>query len=475
MPESLVLAFASMPVTFARRQGWLKEPQVDEQAEELLPLDERWKRWRDREEIRRLGFGAVDAPTAQAWSAQFRTSVLPPKSPTLAHIVRMACSDASLSSTAAAELMSVSRDAFALSTVLSVLHSLGWDRVHARAVEGAFLADKDSNDGLKQEEIEPNVLVAADRSDQARSALERGLDFFQDRILLPPDLLANIEQLNAASGNLALFVHLTALTQRLPLRVLQPLARSASAPSQASTAAKALRAWARADDGAVARTTAYHAGQLIALCRPAHGNTGMSASAEGPLEPFALFYAALALVAFSRESQVGGTSTPSNESQQEVALDILRDRSDPFLAAWIRSGPLTPPAGSSKPPASVVPALKMLATMPATPSTMRLDSAQATERLLSRAAHRLRELKVWKIGELLAGVLDELAQVERERNAVAAALVGGGADSGEGDADMKAGEALGLMVSGRSAGDEMDLDQQQQQHSSQLGALFGMQ
>lgn len=388
--------------------------------------------------------------------------------------------------------MSVSRDAFALSTVLSVLHSLGWDRVHARAVEGAFLAttEKESPDGLlKQEDVEPSVLIAADQSDGVRSALERGLDFFQDRILLPPDLLANIEQLNAASGNLALFVHLTALTQRLPLRVLQPLARSASAPSQASTAAKALRAWARADDGAVARTTAYHAGQLIALCRPAHGNSGMSASAEGPLEPFALFYAALALVAFSRESHAGGTATPSDESQQEVALDILRDRSDPFLAAWIRSGPLTPPSGAAaannKPAGSVVPALKMLATMPATPSTMRLDSPQATERLLSRAADRLRELKVWKIGELLAGVLDELAQVESERNAVAAALVGGagggaggGAAEGAGDddADMKAGEALGLMVSGRGGGgnDAMDIDRQQQQHG-QLGALYGLQ
>lgn len=438
-----------------------------------------------------LSHNTQDAPTAQAWSALFRTSVLPPKSPTLSHIVRMACSDAPLSATAATELMSVSRDAFALSTVLSVLHSLGWDRVHARAVEGAFLAtEKESSDGfLKQEDVEPNVLIAADPSDGVRSALERGLDFFQDRILLPPDLLANIEQLNAASGNLALFVHLTALTQRLPLRVLQPLARSASAPSQASTAANALRAWARADDGAVARTTAYHAGQLIALCRPAHGNSGMSASAEGPLEPFALFYAALALVAFSRESHAGGASTPSDESQQEVALDILRDRSDPFLSAWIRSGPLTPPPGgaaaaaaNNKPAAagSVVPALKMLATMPATPSTMRLDSPQATERLLSRAADRLRELKVWKIGELLAGVLDELAQVESERNAVAAALVGGAVGAGEGagdDADMKAGEALGLMVSGRGGGtnDAMDVDRQQQQQHAQLGALYGLQ
>lgn len=388
-----------------------------------------------------------DAATAQAWAAQFRTSVLPPKSPSLSHIVRMACSPASLSSTAASELMSVSRDAFALSTVLSVLHTLAWDRMHARAVETAFLDSSEDVAALKQEDVEP-LVVGTDRLDSARAALERGLDFFQDRILLPPDLLARIDTLNAASGNLALFVHLTALTQSLPLRVLQPLARSASAPTQASTAAKALRTWAQADDGAVARTTAYHAGQLIALCRPAHGNTGMSASAEGPLEPFALFYAALALVAFSRESQVGSSSSSSSSSgaQQEVALDILRDRTDPFLAAWIQSGPLTPPAGSSKPASSVVPALKMLATMPSTPSTMRLDAPQATERLLSRAAQRLRELKVWKIGELLAGVLDELAQVESERNAVAAALVGGSDDLNETDADIKAGEALGLLV-----------------------------
>lgn len=51
-----------MPITFARRQGWLNEPHLDEQAEELLSVDERWKRWRDREEVKRLGFGAVVRP-----------------------------------------------------------------------------------------------------------------------------------------------------------------------------------------------------------------------------------------------------------------------------------------------------------------------------------------------------------------------------------------------------------------------------
>lgn len=52
-------AFAEMPITFCRRQGWLKEPVVDERVEAGFSVDERWKRWRDREEIKRLGFGAI--------------------------------------------------------------------------------------------------------------------------------------------------------------------------------------------------------------------------------------------------------------------------------------------------------------------------------------------------------------------------------------------------------------------------------
>lgn len=48
-----------MPTTFCRRQGWLKELPVDEGYEASLPLDERWRRWRDREEIKRLGFGTL--------------------------------------------------------------------------------------------------------------------------------------------------------------------------------------------------------------------------------------------------------------------------------------------------------------------------------------------------------------------------------------------------------------------------------
>ncbi|BGP26569.1 hypothetical protein JCM10295v2_005522 [Rhodotorula toruloides] len=459
-------AFASMPITFARRQGWLKEPQVDEQAEELFPLDERWRRWRDREEIRRLGFGAVtfdcsgtmlwnmdtaslyldaantplpchdalwDAPSSSAWSSLFRHSILPPASPTLSHAVHLACSFASLSGAASTTLSSISRDAFALSTVLSVLHSLGWERVHARAVEKTFLAPGSgadasgkAGDALKKEDGEERI----DEVDAAQAALEAGIEFFQDRILLPPDLLARLDDPGAASGTMALMVHLTALTQRLPIRVLQPLARSATAPAQPATLA-ALRSWALAGHGSVARTTAYHAGQLIALCRPALsasvGGTS-SSSSEGPLEPFALFYAALALVAFVREG--GGGPPPSTDEAavvkasgskspsegHELVLDTLRDRSDSVLAAWVHSGPL----GSRQVPAAAVPSLRLLGGTGHTDSSSsstkgRLDSSRAAERILSCAARRLQALKVWKVGDLLGSVLEQLAAVERSR------------------------------------------------------------
>ena len=48
-----------MPITFARRQGWFKEPKIDEGHEMTFSLEERWRRWRDREEIKRLGFAAL--------------------------------------------------------------------------------------------------------------------------------------------------------------------------------------------------------------------------------------------------------------------------------------------------------------------------------------------------------------------------------------------------------------------------------
>lgn len=259
-----------MPITFARRQGWLNEPHVDVQAEELLSVDERWKRWRDREEVKRLGFGAVvrsavfplvgsespahtaltrlcaqvfdcggtalwnmdssslyldaagtplpchdslwvsapfvpcaptprerstdtrrapdvqDAPSATAWSSLFPHSALPPAQPSLSHAVHLACTSASLAHDESATLMAISRDAFALSTVLSVLHSLGWERSQAKAVEETFLVlgGAKGDDKGKGRQDDPAVKV-----DAAQTALEAGVSYFQVRPLSHHELV----------------------------------------------------------------------------------------------------------------------------------------------------------------------------------------------------------------------------------------------------------------------------------------------
>ncbi|GJN92389.1 hypothetical protein Rhopal_005419-T1 [Rhodotorula paludigena] len=510
-------AFANMPVTFARRQGWLKEPQVDEQAEELLSLDERWKRWRDREEIRRLGFAAVffdcvgtalwnmdssslyldaantplpchdalwDAPTASAWASLFRHSALPAAQPTLSHAVHLACSFQSLSSSASSTLNALSRDAFALSTVLIVLHALGWERVHARGVEKTFLTPgaaelAASGKGKKEDGLgaQPDEGVARDEVDPAQAALEAGLDFFQDRILLPPDMLARLEDPGAASGSMALLVHLTALTQRLPLRVLQPLARSATAPTQGTTLS-ALRSWALASHGAVARTTAFHAGQLLALSRggvaPHAGATPLS---DGPIEPFALFYGALALVAFVREGGVPPARGDGGDKGEVLALDVLRDRTDPVVTAWVHSGPLAAPAAGGS-----ALSLRMLEHGKGSDGSSedgRLDGPRAAEQILSVTAQRLRALRVWKVGDLLAGVLEQFAAVERrdgdERDfsegrgwalvrsdSVAASAEGGDEPKARGGASSALGHSVVTAPTVDDVDDDEDVDDEEQ-------------
>ncbi|GAA5894448.1 hypothetical protein JCM6882_004825 [Rhodosporidiobolus microsporus] len=408
-------AFASMPVTFARRQGWLRDPKVDPAAEELLPLDERWKRWRNREEIRRLGFGAVvfdcaatalwnleclslyldaantalpchdalwDAPTAQAWSTLFRHLPLPSPSPTLSHAIHLVCSSPSSTSSSSSStpdaLTPILRDHFALATVLNVLNALGWERGHARAVERTFLGGLGGvGGGVKKEEEMVNGVDGEgekEGEDAARAALEAGVEFYQDRILLPASLLAKLPedgqgQTPTGGTTMALFVHLTALVSELPLRVLQPLARTPLGPLPPSTTA-ALRAWALSSHGSVARKTVYHAGQLLALCRPASSSTSSSVGAgggsgggsEGPIEPFAIFYAALALWAFIREGGggAGDKSAAESEAAQELELDVLRDRSDGDIQAWIHSGPLGAPFSSG----GAVPSLRLFPAPP---------------------------------------------------------------------------------------------------------------
>ncbi|GAA5953885.1 hypothetical protein JCM21900_005502 [Sporobolomyces salmonicolor] len=399
-------AFSSMPVTFARRQGWLNVPPVDEAHEAQLPLDDRWRRWRDREEIRRLGFGTImvdcmgttlwnwenlslfadaagtplpcadalwDAPTSAAWHSHFRHSPLPPSTPTTSAAIHFVCSPSSSAPSPVATALS--RNLFALAIVLSALHALGWAREHQRWTERILLLSS----GEAEEE---------DGQDPKRAALERGVDYFQDHVVLPAAMLARLDEPNAAagSGTMALMLHLTALTQRLPLRVLQPLARLFSSPPSASLLAS-LDRWSTAQAGTVARQTAYHAGQLFALCARGQG--------ESPLEPFALFYAGLALAAFAREcgKRAREEAKEAEEAEeQELALDVLRDRTDSVVVAFVHS------------------------TRPLTPTLAhhgRLDSPQAADRVLQSAAARLMGLRCWKVGENLGKTL--LLAVRPER------------------------------------------------------------
>ncbi|GAA5873575.1 hypothetical protein JCM8547_005621 [Rhodosporidiobolus lusitaniae] len=525
-------AYASMPITYARRQNWLREPKVDESAEELLSLDERWKRWRNREEIRRLGFGALvfdcagtalwnieslslyldaansalpchdalwDASSATAWAALFPNSILPAPSPTLSEAIHLVCtSSPTASKQADSPLASILRDNFALSSILSVLNALGWASGHAKSVEKTFLS---AAPPVVAEESKPETTAvktngtsqAEEPEDATQKAVENGLEFFQHRILLSPDLLARMEDPSPMSGSLALFVHLTALTQRLPLRVLQPLARTTLAPLPATTTA-ALHSWSTASNGAVARTTAFHAGQLLALCRSSSPSSP-SAASEGPLEPFAIFYAALTLVAFIREgagapppSSSTAFATTAEQDLPQLELDVLADSTaegSKTLANWLATGtgaapslrlfsPLPPAVSSAvadlsssqsstssahiKPHLSALPQLPGLPPLPSLPSLplaassssgpLRLSSLSATSLILSTCAKRLAGLKVWKVGENLGGVLEALARAER---AGAGGGVGGGA--GKHEREVSAQESLDGRVKKESVED----------------------
>ncbi|KAK4052462.1 hypothetical protein OIV83_002264 [Microbotryomycetes sp. JL201] len=413
-------AYSSMPITFSRRQGWFKEPKVDDSHERTFSLEERWKRWRDREEIKRLGFATLvfdsmatmlwnhessslyldaaktplpchdrlwDAPTAVAWQALFRGSLLPGRGLETLAAVRLACDQSTHSAEA---LIATARDDFAMLVVLGTLHALGWTSSHEQNMTALFLP------GSAQR-------LAPSTSD---SAIETGYDFFQDRVILPPEMQANMSDPAGTGSTLALNLHLACMTQHLPLRILQPLARTGEW-GPGPDIFEAVHVWARADNGRIARKSAYHAGQLLALCR--------TNPSDSPLEPFALFYAALVLMVFVRELPVtlaamngvvknehavdGATRPPTptfEPAEPRYQLDRLVDRNDPDLDAWVNAAGTARSAWIS--------------------DVGELDAKGAGIRLLRLLSKSLIALKVWKVGELLGRTLIELAN-EEERKA----------------------------------------------------------
>lgn len=182
------------------------------------------------------------------------------------------------------------------------------------------------------------------------------------------------------------------MTHRLPLRVLQPLARTGESKA-AGDILEAVNVWARAEKGQVARRTAWHAGQIFSLTR-----VGTGAPLDLPVEPMCLFYSTLVLLAYSRglRSSVNGTAasqdgeSPSKQRERVITLDRAVHRSDAELVEWITSGEGT-----------VI--LELIGDV---------RSSGFGEKLLRRAGEWLRDLRVWKIGELLSKSLLELAEAE---------------------------------------------------------------
>ncbi|KAM0790607.1 hypothetical protein ACM66B_004471 [Microbotryomycetes sp. NB124-2] len=466
-------ACSSMPITFSRRQGWFKEPKVDESHERTFSLEERWKRWRDREEIKRLGFATLvfdamatmlwnhessslyldaaktplpchdtlwDAPTAVAWQALFRGTLLPMRGLETLTAVRLA-TDRSTHSAAA--LISTARDSFAMLVVLGTLHALGWTSGHEHNMTTLFLPGASPR-------------LAPTPSD---SAIETGYDFFQDRVLLPPEMQSVMTDPGTTASTLALNLHLACMTQHLPLRILQPLARTGEW-GPGPDIFEAVHVWAKADNGRIARKSAYHAGQLLALCRTTNtmsnnassSYSSSSASSDSPLEPFALFYAALVLMVFVRELPVtlaalngvvksehavdGATRPPTptfEAAEPRYQLDKLVDRHDPDLEAWVNA------AGTAR-SAYIT-------------DVGELDAKGAGIRLLRLLSKSLIALKVWKVGELLGRTLIELANEEERKASLLRQLeqMGNGSGGASGPVNSSQGASVGHQVSSPSA------------------------
>lgn len=211
------------------------------------------------------------------------------------------------------------------------------------------------------------------------------------------------------------------MTLRLPLRILQALARTGDTKTTAEIST-AVSIWNELEGGRIARDAAWHAGQILAIVNlgkstsNGEGDGGSCKPLDLPIEPMAVFYATLVLLAFVRgldksvngranatstttalhTSAMNGSSSPSSTTNststitslpESVKLDQILHRTDPTLMKWITSGEgtisLDPSLGGD------------------------LRSHGFSYKLLKVVGEWLKELKVWRVGELLGISIDE--------------------------------------------------------------------
>ena len=231
--------YANLPVTSCRRQGWLVDEEIDSDEEKHYTLEDRWRRWRDRETLKRLGFAALmldgmgstlwnletsflfddaafsrmpclnalwEATTPDAWQSLFRGSTQPTPSLTTLEVVHLLTDRTHHNSD---KITALAHEHFLMVLALTVLNLLGFAKRRETHMSVLYLPSTAQFDRLS----------AIQSPTQA--SLTTGLDFFDEKVLLPPEIYSTLSEAKSTATGMILYAYVTRLTERMPLRVLQ--------------------------------------------------------------------------------------------------------------------------------------------------------------------------------------------------------------------------------------------------------------
>lgn len=274
-----------------------------------------------------------------------------------------------------------------MATLLTILNVLAWNNNRELHLKATFF---------------PANSVTTASGALVQHSVNVGFDYFKDKVVLPPEVQALlILDTKITQSSMSLMLNLSAMTSRLPLRILQvssssallfdlltnhhqpqkirqPLIRTATFDHSTVTA---LQTWSLEESGRKARTTLYHAAQLYALVRIG------TFPQDSPLDPMCVFYAALTMLCYIRQGPRSSLSSfnggGGEQGRPTIELDRLIDRSDPRLLAFLQDG-------------RAIPCLDQIGS---------LASPGASAAVVRECRALLAKLKVWSVGESLAETL----------------------------------------------------------------------
>lgn len=154
-------------------------------------------------------------------------------------------------------LQSLTSDIYACATILTILNTVSWSNNREHHLQSVLLLQTSSPAS----------------SSTVQLSLNQGFEFFSDLVVLPPEVRALILDTSITQSSMALMLHLSVMTSKLPLRMLQvsltlcnpnhanqfflfltskPLIRTATFDA---TMLGSLQTWATEDSGRLARAT----------------------------------------------------------------------------------------------------------------------------------------------------------------------------------------------------------------------------